>query len=111
MNRPDPPKKKLTPLRAIRLKCLDCSGMSAKEVRLCPIQRCPLFEYRFGKNPRRAGQGNVQNLRRKTATEDAESTARASGGSEPVGSVPREKARVEWEETNSESTLAEGGQP
>jgi len=42
---------KNTPLKAIRLKCLDCSNNSPCEVRLCPIKNCPLYLYRFGKNP------------------------------------------------------------
>lgn len=41
----------MTPLKAIRAKCLDCSAGSAKEVRLCPVKSCPLWEYRFGKRP------------------------------------------------------------
>lgn len=41
----------LTPMKAIRAKCLDCSCGSANEVKLCPITACPLFPYRFGKNP------------------------------------------------------------
>ena len=47
-----------TPLKAIRLKCLDCSCDSANEVRLCPIKQCPLYNFRFGKNPNRKGLGN-----------------------------------------------------
>lgn len=39
------------PLKAIRLKCLDCSGDSAEEARKCVIPDCPLFPFRFGKNP------------------------------------------------------------
>lgn len=42
--------KKLTPLRAIRAKCLDCSG-SVAEVRACPCGSCPLFRYRLGHRP------------------------------------------------------------
>lgn len=49
--------KRLTPLKAIRLKCLDCSAGSAHEVRGCHISDCPLHPYRFGKNPKRAGIG------------------------------------------------------
>ena len=41
----------MTPIKAIRAKCLDCSNGSAYEVKLCPIKRCPLYEFRFGKNP------------------------------------------------------------
>jgi len=43
--------KRLTPLRAIRLKCLDCCAGQRKEVRLCPAQDCPLWPFRFGKLP------------------------------------------------------------
>ncbi len=49
---------KLTPMRAIRAKCLDCSGWSAHEVRLCPMEQCPLYIYRDGHNPKRKGVGN-----------------------------------------------------
>ncbi len=48
---------KLRPLRAIRLKCVDCSAGQPKEVRLCQSDECPLFLYRFGKNPNRSGKG------------------------------------------------------
>ncbi len=34
--------------RAIRLKCLDCCCGNAAEVRLCPIQTCPLWRFRMG---------------------------------------------------------------
>ena len=51
-------KEKLTPLKAIRLKCLDCSGGQPKEVRYCPAKECDLYPYRFGKNPKRKGIGN-----------------------------------------------------
>ena len=34
--------------KAIKAKCLDCSGYSIKERRLCPVTDCPLYEYRLG---------------------------------------------------------------
>lgn len=43
----------LTPLRAIRKKCLDCSAGSPNEVRCCEILDCPLYPYRLGKSPNR----------------------------------------------------------
>ena len=43
---------KLTPMKAIRRKCIDCSGGSSNEVKLCPVQDCPLYAYRFGKRPK-----------------------------------------------------------
>ena len=44
-------KKTLTPLKAIRAKCLDCVCGQANEVKLCPCTDCNLYPYRFGKNP------------------------------------------------------------
>lgn len=41
-----------TPLRAIRLKCLDCCGSQPKQVRLCPCEDCTLFPYRMGRRPK-----------------------------------------------------------
>ena len=43
---------KLTPIKAIRAKCIDCSCGDKKEVRLCPIENCPLWPYRMGKRPK-----------------------------------------------------------
>jgi len=50
--------KHRTPLKAIRAKCLDCSGDQPKEVRLCHLDHCALYPFRFGKNPARAGIGS-----------------------------------------------------
>ena len=43
--------KILRPLKAIRSKCLDCSGGQLKEIRLCQIVSCSLWPYRMGKRP------------------------------------------------------------
>ena len=48
----------LTPLKAIRGKCLECSSGSLGEVRNCTIKKCPLFPYRFGKKPK--GEENIE---------------------------------------------------
>lgn len=45
--------------RSIRLKCLDCCGGQAAEVRLCTAYRCPLWEWRFGR-PLREDDPNVE---------------------------------------------------
>lgn len=47
----------LTPLKSIRQKCIDCCGGQTQEVRLCPCADCPLYPYRMGHNPNRAGKG------------------------------------------------------
>ena len=46
-----------SPLKAIRAKCLDCSGGHPKEVLHCPSAECPLYPFRFGNNPNRKGIG------------------------------------------------------
>lgn len=45
---------RVSPLRALRLKCLDCRNDSAQEVRLCTAVDCPNWLFRMGKNPWRA---------------------------------------------------------
>ena len=40
--------------RAIRAKCLDCSGASISEVRKCTATDCALWPYRMGTDPFRA---------------------------------------------------------
>lgn len=49
--------KLLTPVKAIRAKCLDCSGHRPSKVRNCPVMDCVLFHYRMGHNPNRSGIG------------------------------------------------------
>jgi hypothetical protein len=42
---------RVSPLRALRLKCLDCCNESAQEVRLCTAVGCPSWPFRLTKNP------------------------------------------------------------
>ena len=42
---------KLTPMRAIRKKCLECCNGQYKEVRECSIKDCALWQYRDGHRP------------------------------------------------------------
>lgn len=43
---------RLTPLKAIRAKCLDCCAGQVAEVRHCTVKNCPLFPYRMGHRPK-----------------------------------------------------------
>ena len=45
----------LTPVKAIRAKCLDCCCGHPSEVRLCTTEKCPLHPYRMGKRPKAGG--------------------------------------------------------
>lgn len=42
---------KLTPMKAIRKKCIDCCCGSKQEVKLCSCENCPLFLLRTGYRP------------------------------------------------------------
>lgn len=54
--------KKLTPCRAIRLYCIECSGGSQKAPKFCENEKCPLWAFRMGHNPNRQGMGNKKDL-------------------------------------------------
>lgn len=43
--------EQMSPLRAIRAKCLDCSCYQISEVRLCQAINCPLWPFRAGRHP------------------------------------------------------------
>ncbi len=43
----------MTPLKAIRKMCLECSNHSTLDVDHCAEMDCPLWPYRFGRKPRR----------------------------------------------------------
>ena len=38
-------------LRAVHLKCYDCSAYNTLEIKECPVKECPLYPFRQGKNP------------------------------------------------------------
>ena len=40
-----------SPLKAIREFCFDCSGGDVVERKNCASPKCPLYAFRFGKNP------------------------------------------------------------
>ena len=45
--------RKVTVAKAVRRKCLECCGGSAKAVAECPSGNCPLFQFRAGRDPNR----------------------------------------------------------
>ena len=80
--------KHITPLKAIRLKCLDCCCGSAHEVKLCTTEKCPLYLFRLGKNPNRAGIGGSGHFEGKQKHSTSDSAVSAL----PEGTyIPQEK--------------------
>jgi hypothetical protein len=43
--------QRMSPLKAIRAKCMDCSVYKRTEVRKCTVIDCPLWPFRMRKNP------------------------------------------------------------
>lgn len=41
------------PVKAIRAKCMRCTCDQPGEIDKCPIVDCPLYPFRYGKNPYR----------------------------------------------------------
>lgn len=62
---------KLTPLKAIKKHCLECSGYEKKQVRECVIKDCVLFPFRQGSNPNRKGCTITKNSASTTGFEKA----------------------------------------
>ena len=72
----------MTPLKAIRLKCLDCCFDQINEVRLCPITDCALYPYRMGHNPKLKGKrpGAAANLTKNALLDGASEPSSVSDG-------------------------------
>ena len=41
------------PVKAIRLKCRDCTNNQVTEIDGCAVKTCPLYPFRYGRNPYR----------------------------------------------------------
>lgn len=59
--------KNLTFGKAIRENCLACSCGSSNEVKHCPVDQCPLYPFRFGKDPGRAKRALSEEQRKAMA--------------------------------------------
>ena len=44
----------MSPLKALRLRCIDCYGGCLKSVRCCTATDCPSWPFRMGQSPWRA---------------------------------------------------------
>ena len=50
----------MSPLKALRLRCIDCSAGSSLEVRLCKAVSCPSWPFRLGRSPWRPPASEAQ---------------------------------------------------
>lgn len=78
-------------LKAIRQKCLECSGGSHAEVADCLVRECALFPFRLGKNPWRVPVSEAQrqaSRRNAAALANPVKITGSSAGSEAVATSP-----------------------
>jgi hypothetical protein len=52
--------KPMSPLKALRARCIDCCAGSANEVRLCTAVSCPAWPFRLGSSPWRPPASEAQ---------------------------------------------------
>ena len=71
--------KRISPIKAIRLKCLDCCCGSSNEVKLCTVAGCPLYPFREGRNPYRAKREYTAEQKAALASRLAQNNPRISG--------------------------------
>jgi hypothetical protein len=103
----------MSPMQAIRLKCLECCGQSSDEVRKCVAIACPNWPMRMGKSPwrevsearREAGRRLAARLHRKSsdpsyqldASDEDEPKVSPAGGADSVAQaavIPRPDEEV-----------------
>ena len=69
----------MTPLKAIREKCLDCCCYQKNEVKLCTETTCALYPFRMGKNPYRTKREYTEEQRAAMAEQLAAARKRKGG--------------------------------
>jgi hypothetical protein len=79
--------KELSPTKAIRKKCLECSCWSIDEVRECPAKDCALYPFRFGKDPGRK-KVEMSDERRAELKEQLERGRKTQQESDPMRYPP-----------------------
>jgi hypothetical protein len=80
--------KPISPLKALRLRCIDCCADQPSEVRLCTAVACPSWPFRMGANPWRKEPSDAQLEARRKAGVRLARGARKSIGVINTAAVP-----------------------
>lgn len=82
----------MSPIEAIRARCLDCCAGSHNEVRYCTARKCPSWPFRMGRSPWR----EKKVLSEEQRASMAENLARARESKRVVAPAPAGEPDVEW---------------
>lgn len=79
--------RRVSPMQAIRAKCLNCSGGRPREVRDCPVTDCALYPFRDGKNPNRRPPSEARRAAMQAAARKSHANRRkaAQGAAQDAG--------------------------
>lgn len=97
----------MSPLKALRLRCLDCCGDSTAEVLRCVSVFCPSWLFRMGENPWRSPPSEAKRESGRTLAErrrcaENRQQERPSGDDKEGGATPIAGTGGEAEEGRSE---------
>src|SRR5215472_1157940 len=78
----------MSPLQALRARCLDCCAYQEKEVALCPAVQCPSWPFRMGTDPWRKPASEARREAARKAMTALNVRRRKEDGTAPPGSPP-----------------------
>jgi len=94
--------KPISPLQALRARCLDCCGYQEKEVALCPAVGCPSWPFRMGTDPwRKPASQSRREAARKAMT--ALNARRQKGGGTAPSAIPPDNGTAPSSAAGSEA--------
>ena len=86
--------KPMSPLRALRARCIDCCAAQPSEVRLCTAVACPSWPFRMGANRWRKEASEAQREARRKAGARLARSARKSISLMDTAAVPASAGTV-----------------
>jgi hypothetical protein len=78
----------MSPLQALRARCLDCCGYQEKEVALCPAVDCPSWPFRMGTDPWRKPASDARREAARKGMAALNARRQKGGGTAPSASPP-----------------------
>jgi hypothetical protein len=78
----------MSPLQALRARCLDCCGYQEKEVALCPAVDCPSWPFRMDTDPWRKPASEARREAARRTMTRLNARRRKQDGIEPSASPP-----------------------